>query len=101
MNARRVVTPVDLEPFVGAHDSVVNWVGLPPAVEKLARPTVAAIFDDFGFIESGDRPIVTAYLEGIEEPLKTLTGLGLQILVIQTSGTYKAGETVIPGWRRA
>ena len=78
------------------------WLASPgPSIEPEARAAVAGIFDDFPLITAADRPVVTAYLERIEEPLRRLQSIGFQLFGVQTRGTYRTPEGDVPDWRRS
>jgi hypothetical protein len=82
-----IETPTDFETTIGGDASrIVYLVRLAPSVEPNVREALSAIFDDLQYISPDERDVVSTYLDSIEEPLRTLRALGIQLAAAQTSG---------------
>jgi len=101
----RVRTPTDFRQTMrGAGDFVIHeWVEPSPEAEPAYRQMVEAIFNDLSYISADDPGLVSAYLEGLAEPLRDLDALGLQLMALPTRGTIEiqgvAGPARMP-WSR-
>jgi hypothetical protein len=85
---RVLTTPTAFRATLGTDDHIVNtWLpDLPAEVERDLRHARSAIFDDRAYIDADQPDMVSSYLDGIEEPLRVITGHGYQLAGIVTRG---------------
>jgi hypothetical protein len=91
MDIHPIRTPTDFGKTMSLSHSVEHWYAATPEWEPEIRQTLAQIFDDLPYISADEPGMVTVYLEGIEEPIRRLTELGLQIFAIPTTRTMGIG----------
>jgi hypothetical protein len=76
-----------------------HFLAVPDELEPDVRATASEIFDDYTLIEPEVDPpgLVDSYLESIAGPLARLRALGMQLVVVQTSGTIEIAGTTMQG----
>lgn len=94
MNIQVVRTPTDLR---GAIQGAcrVHFLLIPEALEpEVRRLWEHGIFADFTYMAPHDEPgLIASYLESIEEPLRDLRALGVQVVYLTSKGSW--GNTPI------
>jgi hypothetical protein len=90
VNIAVVRNPTEMRPFVGGHAHSVSYaVTLSDDVEPTVRTLVDRIFSDVEYISADEPGLVSAYLDGVSEPLRELQRYGLSILAVSETGTYR------------
>lgn len=87
MNVQIVRTPTDM---CGAINDAcrVHFLAIPKVSEPEIRDAWEGIFADFTYMEPNDEPgLIASYLSSIEEPLRDLRALGVQLVYITSKGS--------------
>jgi hypothetical protein len=70
----------------------VHFLGIPDGIEPDVRRAWDGVFADFTYIAPNDEPgLISSYLESIEEPLRNLRAVGMQLVYLTSRGSM--GET--------
>lgn len=66
----------------------VHFLAIPEQIEPEVRRAWEAIIADFTYIEPNDEPgFIASYLDSIEEPLRDLRALGMQVVYLTSKGS--------------
>jgi hypothetical protein len=94
-----IETPTDFRETLGGHTHEIHTLVRPTGdAEPVFRAAFDAIFGDLVYISIHEPEIVGAYLNGIEQPLRDLGGLGCALFAIVTRGTMTFADKKIPNW---
>lgn len=70
--------------MIGLSHQVSQWFEATPALEPEIRQTIAAMFDDLPYISTDEPGMLSAFLDGVEEPLRKLwEEFGLGVFAVQ------------------
>lgn len=66
----------------------VHFLLIPEQMEPAVRRTWDEIYADFIYMEPGDEPgLIASYLSSIEEPIRQMHALGVQVVYITSRGS--------------
>jgi hypothetical protein len=87
MNVQVVRIPTDMRGAI--NDAArVNFILIPEEMEPEIRRAWDGIYADFTYMSPLDEPgLIASYLESIEEPLRDLRALGMQVVYVTSRGT--------------
>lgn len=87
MNIEVVRTPTDMRGAI--NDACrVHFLAIPEALEPEVREAWDGIFADFSYMGPNDEPgLIASYLSSIEEPLRDLRALGIQVVYLTSRGS--------------
>ena len=99
-SAHIIETPSDFRDTLGGMSYQYDLPLKPPAsIEPDIRHAIDAIFSDLQYISKDEPELVRCYLDGIEEPLQSLSSFGLMLFALVSSGTCHLGDgKQIPNW---
>jgi hypothetical protein len=87
MNVQVVRTPTDMRAAITEAYFTHN-LAIPEALEPNVRRVTNDIFADFALMSPYDEPgLIASYLESIEEPIRELHSLGVQLVFFTTRGS--------------
>lgn len=93
MDIHPIRTPTDFGQVMAQSHSVAHWYAATVEWEPEIRQTLALVFDDLPYISADEPGMVSSYLEGIEDPMRRLGELGLQLFAIPTTRTVGVRTT--------
>jgi hypothetical protein len=93
-------TASDFGKSISGHSFVRHDLArMSPLEEPEVRRLMDHIFTDLEYMEQADATMMSAYLDGIEEPLERLRELGFELLWFKTKSTMRGPGIEIPDWR--
>lgn len=99
MNAFVIHTPGDFRPTLYSNGfSQRVLASLIPENEPILEKALDQIFKDLTYLDTSDPNLVSAYVKRIEEPLRVVDGLGLEILALATSSEHVFADGTMSDW---
>jgi hypothetical protein len=93
-------TASDFGKSISGHSFVRHDLARMSALEEPeVRRLTDQIFTDLEYMEQSDSTLMSAYLDGVEEPLERLRELGFELLWFGTKGKLRGPGVEIPDWR--
>ncbi|HEV7567182.1 MAG TPA: hypothetical protein VGO31_14630 [Microbacteriaceae bacterium] len=87
MNVQVVRTPTDMRAAI-TEAYFTHYLAIPEVLEPEVRRAADGIFADFALMSPHDEPgLIASYLQSIEEPIRDLHGLGVQLVYFTSRGS--------------